>query len=371
MAEAARIGPHVDRLGRVEQHAERLVIGPVLQQLDLVVLLGDHRLERVAAEQADAIHFADRRAVDPGDPARVAVARAAGDFDFAPLGRIHRVVPRLVRVLEEGEAPEHRAVLPALCRRRLVRHGLVFRREQPRLGVGQHFGDVALFPGVHPADPVFRAERPGDVLAQERPDGHARHPPHDLTQEEALVVHMVRGAGARLPQRLLHFQCPDVGRVVEESAGIHRVGGQHRDCRAVVEAPAHQDVFLPVLRELGPVVRDRLVDVDQALLDHFVEANAGHTLRDAHHADGRMLVPFLRAVGIRPAAPHIDHGFAVEHGRSRGAQLFLDLEILDERVNRGLKIRLEPPANPIAAAARLDRLVQLGQCHAPVLPSAS
>src|SRR3569623_1736294 len=78
VAEAPRDRPLVHRLGRVQQHTVRLVIGPVLLQLDLVVLLGDHVLERVAAEQAHAVHLADRRAINPRDSARDAVARAAG-----------------------------------------------------------------------------------------------------------------------------------------------------------------------------------------------------------------------------------------------------------------------------------------------------
>ena len=82
----------------------------------------------------------------------------------------------------------------------------VLGREQPRAGVGQHFGDVRLLLLVHPADVVFGVERLGDVLLEERADGHAGHPAHDLAEQEALVVHVVGRAGARLPQRVLHLE---------------------------------------------------------------------------------------------------------------------------------------------------------------------
>src|SRR5690606_32353517 len=337
VAEAAHVRPHVDRLGRVEEHAERLVIGAVLQQLDLVVLLGDHPLELVLRQQRNPVDRADGGAVDAGDAAGVAVARATGDLDLAPARRVHRVVPRLARVLQEGEAAQHGAVLPAFGGGRLVGHGLVLGREQPRAGVGQHFGDVRLLLLVHPADVVFGGERTGDVVLEERADGHAGYPAQDLAAQETLDVHVVGGARARLPQRVLHLERLDVGLVVVEPARIHRVVGQYRDRRGVVEHHAHGDRVLAVLRQLGPVGGDTLVRIDQAAVYRHVEADAGDALGDAHHAHGRVLVPLLRPVCARPAAPQVDHGCAVEDYRAGGAELFLDAEILGE----GLEHRRE------------------------------
>ena len=47
MAETAWIGAHEHRCWRIEQYAERLMIGAVLQCFRLVVLLDNHRFHRV------------------------------------------------------------------------------------------------------------------------------------------------------------------------------------------------------------------------------------------------------------------------------------------------------------------------------------
>src|SRR5690606_22781907 len=131
VAEAAHVRPHVDRLRSIEQHAERLMVGAVLQQFHLVVLLGDHALELVLRQQRNPVDRADGGAVDAGDAAGVAVARTAGDLDLAPARRVHRVVPRLARALLEGEAAQYGAVLPLRARVCLWRVGLYLGRIQP------------------------------------------------------------------------------------------------------------------------------------------------------------------------------------------------------------------------------------------------
>jgi hypothetical protein len=172
-------------------------------------------------------------------------------------------------------------------------------------------------------------------------------------------VHVVGGAGARLPQRMLHLECADVGVEIVEAAGVHRVVGQHRDRRGVIEHHAHGDVGFAVLRELGPVRGDPLVRVDQAAVDSHVEADAGHPLGDAHHAYGRMPVPLLRAVGPRPAAPQVDHRFAFEHHGAGRAQLFLYAEVFGERFEDRRELLIAYASHRIRTAARVDGLVEI------------
>ncbi len=148
-------------------------------------------------------------------------------------------------------------------------------------------------------------------------------------------MHVVGGARARLPQRLLRLQRVDIGRVIEEPAGIHDVVGQHRDRRGMVEAPCARGC--PLCRSARIRASNGAMGLSISTSPrsmHHVEADAGHALGDAHHADGGMLVPFLRTVGAGPAAPQIDHRLAFDHHRGRRAEFLFLPEILDERLDR-------------------------------------
>ena len=86
VAEGAQVRAHVDRLGGIQQDAERLVVGPVLHEFGDVVLLGGHRLDGRRARQPYPVELAaaGESAVDPRHAARIAVAVAAGDLALAP-----------------------------------------------------------------------------------------------------------------------------------------------------------------------------------------------------------------------------------------------------------------------------------------------
>ncbi len=65
------------------------------------------------------------------------------------------------------------------------------------------------------------------MLAHERADGPAGDAAHDLAEQEALVVDVIGGARAGLPQRLLHFERLHISLAVEQAAGPHRIVGEH------------------------------------------------------------------------------------------------------------------------------------------------
>jgi hypothetical protein len=224
---------------------------------------------------------------------------------------------------------------------------------------------------VHPADVVFGMERRGDVFLEEGPNRGAGHPAQNFTEQEALVVNVVGRAGTRLPQRLLHFERTDVCVVIVEPAGIHGVGGQHRNRRGVIEHHPHRDGLLARLRELGPVMRHGHVGIDQPAVDRHVEADAGNAFGDAHHAHRGVRVPRLTVVGAGPPAPQVDHGLAINDDRAACAELFLDTKVLGERLEHRRELFVAHAVQRERASARVDRLVEIQVVQISLSRSAS
>src|SRR5262249_34438753 len=69
VAEGAWIRSHVDRIGGIQQDSKPLVVMPLLHDLDLVMLLADHALDRSRAHEAPAVVFATggEHTVNTGD----------------------------------------------------------------------------------------------------------------------------------------------------------------------------------------------------------------------------------------------------------------------------------------------------------------
>ena len=264
-------------------------------------------------------------------------------------------MPGLVRILEEGQRAQNRAV-PV---RPFRRHLNVLRREQPRAHIRHHLGDVALLLRRHAADIVFGVKRPGDLRAQERADRLAANPAHDLAQQIALIMDVIGRPGAGLPQGLLILQRLHIGLAVEHAAGIQPVVGEHRNSGGVIEDMTDEDPVLAVLREFRPVGRDRRIDIDLAAVDQHVEADAGDALGDRHHADRGMGVPRLGLVAVAIAAPQIDHRLAVDDHRNGRTRLVLDPVILLEGLEHRLKARITLPPNWKRRPPRLDQLIHL------------
>ena len=73
MPEAAHIRTHVDGLRCVEQQAERLMVWPVLECLELIMLLSDHGFDLVMTEDVHAFQIAAiaQCTINSGNAARI------------------------------------------------------------------------------------------------------------------------------------------------------------------------------------------------------------------------------------------------------------------------------------------------------------
>nr|WP_252973968.1 hypothetical protein [Janibacter melonis] len=84
---------------------------------------------------------------------------------------------------------------------------------------------------------------------------------------------------------------------------------------------AHEDALLAVRGELGPVRRDRRVEVDETALDEQEDGERRDLLRRRPHVDDRVPLPRPGAGDIGVPAPDIDEGLAIEVDADRGAEL--------------------------------------------------
>ena len=105
----------------------------------------------------------------------------------------------------------------------------------------------------HSADVVLGVQRRRDFLAQERADGLAGDAAHDLAEQEALMVHVIGGLRADLPERRLLLERFDDRFAIERRAGPERIRRKHGHGRGVVEEMPHERLFLAVAAVLGPV----------------------------------------------------------------------------------------------------------------------
>lgn len=154
---------------------------------------------------------------------------------------------------------------------------------------------------------------------------------------------MIGRVGAGFVQRCLplqraHHDVPVVDRArPQRILEIFKAG-------TVVEQMMNAGLRLTGLAELGPVANHRSVKVDQTPVGQHVDHERGHAFRDRHHVDDRVALPGfgVRAVGM--TAPEIDHEPPVDIDRAVGADLFLPLEILGERLAHTLESRVARPS---------------------------
>ncbi len=324
------------------------MIGALLQELDLIVLLGDHPLDGGLGHQPHPVDLAAHRQgrIDPSDAAGVAVAVARGDLGDLPDAGVEGGDPGLVRILAEGQ----------------VAQGLggfgVLGREQARAHVRDHLGAAVLVDAQHVADEVVGVQRPCDLALQEGADGLAGDPAHDLAQQIALVVDVVGGLGPRLPERLLLLERLHIGFPVEHGARVELVGGQDGDGGGVVQDVADQDAFLAVLGELRPVAGHRRVELHQPAVQQHVEADGGDPLGHRHHADQGVPLPGAGAILVGEAAPEIDHRPPVQGHRHGGAQLVLEAVVLQEGLDDALEPGIDGSREGVVLAVAAQAAVQ-------------
>ncbi len=190
-------------------------------------------------------------------------------------------------------------------------------------------------------------------LAQERPDGLAGDAAHDLAEQEALMVDVIGGVRADLPQRLLLLERFDDRFAIEHRARPERIRGQHRHGRGVVEKMPDERLLLAVPPVLGPVqvtrsfgsTSPRSISMLKQIAVMPLATDIMQTVVGASHG------VFWRDRASRPTCRR---PFAVEHDRAGGADLVLDFEVLDERVDDGPVLGRVRAGEVIRRAARLD-----------------
>src|SRR5208282_6405662 len=103
--------------------------------------------------------------------------------------------------------------------------------------------------------------------------------------------------------------------------------GDPGQARAMAQDVAHRQILLAGLRELGPVLRNRLIGIELALIDQTMGAGRRETFGRRVDVDQRVALPWfgLRLVGM--TAPDIDDAFTVEIDRASGAELAALFEI--------------------------------------------
>ena len=224
-----------------------------------------------------------------------------------------------------GDAARHeRGVVEHVQRHCDPRGGVVHRadaRAVGRMDVGGH------------ADPaVDHAERLVDLLAHVVLEAATVDAAHHLGEQRHARGEVVPRALARHPAVLrLHAadRLDDLLPVrVARRVALEEVGGS--DARGVGEQVAQRDRVLALLRELGDVVGDAVVDLEVAALpllrDRHRDARLGHR-EPRDHRLGRHRHP-----GARLADAEVGDGFAVE----RHVQLRTEVQAtLDAAVDRG------------------------------------
>ena len=183
-----------------------------------------------------------------------------------------------------------------------------------------------------------------DLVAEERADAAAVDASHHLPEQVAVGDRVVAVRGPGVPQRLLLLERPDHG-VPCEHVGRRELGVERRQSCLVAQQVAHRDPFLAGLRELGPVARDRKVDVELAALGEQVHARRGRAFRAREDELQRVGAVEGAGVAVGDAAPHVDDLGAVDVERVARAHLAVLLEVAGERVADGLVPRLDGAAD--------------------------
>src|SRR5216683_1034466 len=98
--------------------------------------------------------------------------------------------------------------------------------------------------------------------------------------------------------------------------------------------------FLPRLRELRPVARDRRIQVDFPALDQPMNAGRGDALGGRIDVHDRVAFPWAGACLVGMTAPQVDHRAAVDKDRCCSADVAALIEVLRKRLAHALEARI-------------------------------
>src|SRR5205807_2604966 len=117
----------------------------------------------------------------------------------------------------------------------------------------------------------------------------------------------------------------------------------HRgQARLVAEHLPDGQVLLVRGPELGPVAGDRVVDLQQPLVDEPVGAEGRHRLADGEDVDQGVTLPGAGLGGVGVPSPEIDDDGPVDGDTDRASQLAAGREVAGERVVHEAEPRVAP-----------------------------
>ena len=165
---------------------------------------------------------------------------------------------------------------------------------------------------------AIELERIGDQLAHQVGEAPAAHALDDLAHQVAVGEPMVARARAGLVGGGRALDGADHVLPVEHTLGAVDHAPDVVQARLVRQDVAHRDALLPCLRELGPVVGDVAIVVDEPPVGEDVQDGGGDPLRRGEARRHRVALP-RAAKPVPIAAPQVDHARPVlihAHGRA-------------------------------------------------------
>ena len=129
----------------------------------------------------------------------------------------------------------------------------------------------------------------GDFLAEELANRPAVDAAHELADQVPVGQRVIAVGGPRFPPGRFVGERGRHRRPVVEGLARQRLADP-RQPRGVAEEVARRDRLLAVRGELGPVARDRRVDVELAAIDQHVRAQRGDRLGGREDVDDRVLL---------------------------------------------------------------------------------
>ena len=194
------------------------------------------------------------------------------------------------------------------------------------------------------------SERAGHFLGEEGAERAAADPAHDLADQVAVGDGVVAVGGSGLPEGLLGGE-----RFGHRVPGPHLFPGQRgvqrRQAGLVGEQEANRQLFLPRLRELGPVGRHGRVEVEAALLGQEVGADRGGALGGREDELERLVVVRPVPLTVEGAAAEVDDLAAAQVHAEGGTDFAALLEIAGE-ARRGPPRSRAPPTRDGAGGLR-------------------
>src|SRR5215217_1569938 len=331
VAEGGETGS-VEGVGAAETVAEGKAHGKPATGIDAVVLKGGGFADAVGREEADAVDtVADHGGVDLRQGTGGGAKTVGGETGSADLWAVHLGIADGAR---RGDVRDGA--------RRLVAECLVLFQG----------GDAAEFGRGDAEVETVEVERLRDLFLDDAGEGAAVGTLGDATEDptvgQGVIARDLAGGpeGGQGGDPVAHRG--PVDHVVEGGARRHL-----RDARDVAESVADEDALFAVLAEFRPVLGDRIVVADLALLGQDVQGGRGDPFADGVDREERIRRDRRAQGRVGDTGPGIDDEFAVVVDGDLESDLLARCdEIVEHRLNGCLWVRHRFPLScqlPVAS----------------------